>query len=82
MSLVGPRPALEQEVALYHAHVRRRLDVRPGISGLWQVSGRSNLSWDRTVELDLRDVDNRTLTMDAKIMAATGRAVFGASGAY
>ena len=82
MSLIGPRPALPEEVAQYDDLVARRLLVTPGLTGLWQVSGRSNLSWDRTVELDLRYVDNRTLTMDAKIMAATGRAVFGASGAY
>lgn len=82
MSLIGPRPALPEEVAQYDDLVKRRLLVTPGLTGLWQVSGRSNLSWDRTVELDLRYVDNRTLTMDAKIMAATGRAVFGASGAY
>lgn len=82
MSLIGPRPALPEEVAQYDELVARRLLVTPGLTGLWQVSGRSNLSWDRSVELDLRYVDNRTLTMDAKIMAATGRAVFGASGAY
>ena len=82
MSLIGPRPALPEEVAQYDDLVTRRLLVTPGLTGLWQVSGRSNLSWERTVELDLRYVDNHTFAMDAKIMAATGSAVFGASGAY
>lgn len=82
MSLIGPRPALPEEVAEYEDIVTRRLLVTPGLTGLWQVSGRSNLSWERTVELDLRYVDNHSFAMDAKILAATGGAVFGASGAF
>lgn len=56
MSLVGPRPPLPQEVAQYGDDVRRRLVVKPGLTGLWQISGRSNLSWDESVRLDLRYV--------------------------
>ncbi|WP_328701908.1 sugar transferase [Aestuariimicrobium ganziense] len=82
MSLVGPRPALPEEVAGYASHVRRRLDVRPGMTGLWQVSGRSDLSWDDAVRLDLYYVDNWSLLQDIVILFRTVRAVFQASGAY
>jgi exopolysaccharide biosynthesis polyprenyl glycosylphosphotransferase len=82
MSLVGPRPALPAEVAQYDSDARRRLDVRPGLTGLWQVSGRSNLSWDDTVRLDLYYVDNWSLVQDLMILAKTARAVVGSSGAY
>lgn len=82
MSLVGPRPALKSEVDKYEQHVRRRLDVRPGITGLWQVSGRSDLSWEDTVRLDLYYVDNWSLVQDFSILAKTFRAVFSSSGAY
>lgn len=82
MSLVGPRPALPSEVAQYDSDARRRLDVRPGLTGLWQVSGRSNLSWDDTVRLDLYYVDNWSLVQDLMILAKTARAVVGSSGAY
>ena len=58
MSLVGPRPPLAEEVAAYADAVQRRLRVRPGLTGLWQVSGRSDLSWEESVKLDLRYVDN------------------------
>jgi lipopolysaccharide/colanic/teichoic acid biosynthesis glycosyltransferase len=58
MSLVGPRPALPDEVARYGDHMRRRLVVKPGITGLWQVSGRSGLSWEEAFRLDLPYVDN------------------------
>ena len=58
MSLVGPRPALPEEAAKYGDYVRRRLAVRPGLTGLWQVNGRSDLSWDEAVRLDLRYVEN------------------------
>lgn len=82
MSLVGPRPALPTEVAEYDSDTRRRLDVRPGLTGLWQVSGRSNLSWDDTVRLDLYYVDNWSMTQDLLILAKTARAVVGSAGAY
>lgn len=82
MSLVGPRPALPEEVAQYEPHVRRRLLVTPGLTGLWQVSGRSDLAWEQAVKLDLRYVDNRSAAMDMKILARTAKAVFGGSGAY
>lgn len=82
MSLVGPRPALPSEVAQYDSDTRRRLDVRPGLTGLWQVSGRSNLSWDDTVRLDLYYVDNWSMVQDLMILAKTAKAVVGSSGAY
>lgn len=82
MSLVGPRPALPTEVAQYDCDARRRLDVRPGLTGLWQVSGRSNLSWEDTVRLDLYYVDNWSLVQDLMILAKTARAVVGSAGAY
>jgi exopolysaccharide biosynthesis polyprenyl glycosylphosphotransferase len=82
MSLVGPRPALPTEVAQYDSDTRRRLDVRPGLTGLWQVSGRSNLSWDDTVRLDLYYVDNWSLIQDVMILFRTAKAIVGSSGAY
>jgi exopolysaccharide biosynthesis polyprenyl glycosylphosphotransferase len=82
MSLVGPRPPLEAEVAVYADHVQRRLHVRPGLTGLWQVSGRADLSWEESVRLDLRYVDNWSLAMDLLILWKTFRAVVGGSGAY
>ncbi|WP_363339002.1 sugar transferase [Herbiconiux sp.] len=82
MSLVGPRPPLRREVDLYETHVHRRFLVKPGITGLWQVSGRSNLSWGDTVRLDLYYVENWSLTGDIVILWRTARAVFGSDGAY
>jgi exopolysaccharide biosynthesis polyprenyl glycosylphosphotransferase len=82
MSLVGPRPALPTEVAQYDTDTRRRLDVRPGLTGLWQVSGRSNLSWDDTVRLDLYYVDNWSMVQDLMILARTAKAVVSSAGAY
>ena len=82
MSLVGPRPPLPDEVAEYPEHVRRRLAVKPGITGLWQVSGRSDLSWDESVRLDLRYVENWSLMLDLQILWKTLSAVAGGSGAY
>jgi len=82
MSLVGPRPPLPEEVAKYDEVEVRRLAVKPGLTGLWQVSGRSDLSWDETVELDLRYVDNWSLTGDVDVMARTLRAVVDGRGAY
>lgn len=82
MSLVGPRPALPQEAARYDDDARRRLSVRPGITGLWQVSGRSDLSWEDTVRLDLYYVDNWSFMQDLQILVRTVRAVLASSGAY
>ena len=82
MSLVGPRPPLSSEVEKYDAHVHRRLLVRPGMTGLWQVSGRSDLSWEESVRLDLYYVDNWSMVNDIVIMMKTARAVFFSSGAY
>lgn len=75
MSLVGPRPPLPKEVAQYANHVHRRFLVKPGITGLWQVSGRSTLSWEDTVRLDLSYVENWSLLTDVAIIAKTARAV-------
>jgi exopolysaccharide biosynthesis polyprenyl glycosylphosphotransferase len=82
MSLVGPRPALPAEVRRYVPDVQRRLHVRPGMTGLWQVSGRSDLSWEDTVRLDLYYVDNWSIVQDLSIMAKTIHAVFASRGAY
>jgi lipopolysaccharide/colanic/teichoic acid biosynthesis glycosyltransferase len=82
MSLVGPRPPLEREVAEYETHVHRRFLVKPGITGLWQVSGRSNLSWSDTVRLDLYYVENWSAMGDLVILWRTARAVFASEGAY
>jgi exopolysaccharide biosynthesis polyprenyl glycosylphosphotransferase len=82
MSLVGPRPPLPQEVATYGGDVRRRLLVKPGMTGLWQISGRSDLTWEESVRLDLRYVENWSLTLDAFVLAKTVRAVLRADGAY
>ena len=82
MALVGPRPPLPEEVARYHPDVHRRLAVKPGITGLWQVSGRSDLSWEESVRLDLRYVDNWSLGTDVGILARTLGAVVHHRGAY
>ena len=82
MSLVGPRPPLPHEVAKYEADMLRRLRVRPGLTGLWQVSGRSNLSWDETVRLDLYYVDNWSMMQDLVILSRTFSAVLSSRGAY
>lgn len=82
MSLVGPRPPLPSEVAQYLNDTHRRLAVKPGLTGLWQVSGRSDLSWEESVRLDLRYVENWSLTSDLLILARTVQAVVRSSGAY
>lgn len=82
MSLVGPRPPLESEVELYESHVNRRFYVKPGITGLWQVSGRSDLSWEESVRTDLMYVENWSLTSDFIILWRTVRVVFSGKGAY
>ncbi|MEU4563789.1 sugar transferase [Actinoplanes sp. NPDC023936] len=82
MSLVGPRPPLAREVAGYPADMRRRLVVKPGLTGLWQVSGRSDLSWEESIRLDLTYVENWSMAMDLAILARTVSAVVRSSGAY
>jgi exopolysaccharide biosynthesis polyprenyl glycosylphosphotransferase len=82
MSLVGPRPHVTREVEQYGPDMHRRLLVKPGITGLWQVSGRSDLSWEETVELDVRYVENWSLGLDITILWRTFRAVLGSNGAY
>jgi exopolysaccharide biosynthesis polyprenyl glycosylphosphotransferase len=82
MALVGPRPPLPTEFEQYGPDLRRRLIVKPGITGLWQVSGRSDLSWDDTVRLDLYYVENWSLALDFQILWKTMFAVVRARGAY
>lgn len=82
MSLVGPRPALPSEVASYDTRASRRLEVKPGLTGLWQVSGRSRLSWEESISLDLEYVDNWGPGLDARIAFATIKAVATKDGAY
>ncbi|MFW5469129.1 sugar transferase [Knoellia sp. CPCC 206435] len=82
MSLVGPRPGLASEVDCYEPDAMRRLRVRPGMTGLWQVSGRATLNWEQTVRLDLWYVDNWSSTLDLQILIRTVRAVLGGRGAF
>ena len=82
MSLVGPRPPLPSEVEKYEHDVRRRLLVKPGMTGLWQINGRSDLSWEESVRFDLYYVENWSVMSDLMILWRTGRAVIHASGAY
>ncbi|MFJ6863302.1 sugar transferase [Streptomyces termitum] len=82
MSLVGPRPPLPEESAAYGPDIRRRLLVKPGLTGLWQISGRSDLPWEEAVRLDLRYVEDWSLALDTVILWKTLRAVFYGQGAY
>lgn len=82
MSLVGPRPSLPHEVATYDDRAYHRLAAKPGLTGLWQVSGRSDLDWAQSVNLDLRYVDNRSMRSDLRILGRTAGAVLGGRGAY
>jgi exopolysaccharide biosynthesis polyprenyl glycosylphosphotransferase len=82
MSLVGPRPALPSEAAKYADHVHRRLAVKPGLTGMWQVNGRSDLSWDESVRLDLRYVENWSFALDLQILWKTVSVLLKGSGAY
>jgi len=82
MSLVGPRPQVELEVVQYDDALRRRLFAKPGLTGLWQVSGRNDLSLDQGARLDLYYVENWSLLGDVGIMLRTAREVFAPSGAY
>jgi exopolysaccharide biosynthesis polyprenyl glycosylphosphotransferase len=82
MSLVGPRPPLPSEVEQYGDDVARRLLVKPGLTGLWQISGRSDLPWDEAVRLDLHYVENWSIALDFMILWKTLFAVFARRGAY
>ncbi|MGW6359515.1 sugar transferase [Streptomyces sp. NPDC055092] len=82
MSLVGPRPPLPEESAAYGPDIRRRLLVKPGLTGLWQISGRSDLPWQEAVRLDLRYVEDWSLALDTVILWKTLRAVLQGQGAY
>ena len=82
MSLVGPRPPLPEETEEFGTGHRRRLLVKPGMTGLWQVSGRSDLSWTDTELLDLRYVENWSIGLDALILVRTLRAILRPEGAY
>ena len=82
MSIVGPRPPLREEVDVYDDTVRRRLLVKQGVTGLWQVSGRSDLSWEDSVRLDLDYVENWSMLRDLHIVARTAKAVLASRGAY
>jgi lipopolysaccharide/colanic/teichoic acid biosynthesis glycosyltransferase len=82
MALVGPRPALPREVAVYCPLARRRLAAKPGLTGLWQVSGRSNLTWDESIRLDATYVATWSPALDAKILFRTIGAVLRGGGAY
>jgi len=82
MSLVGPRPPLAREVANYEPDAVQRLRVRPGMTGLWQISGRSDLNWEQSLRLDLWYVDNWSPLLDLQILVRTVKAVFRGTGAY
>jgi exopolysaccharide biosynthesis polyprenyl glycosylphosphotransferase len=82
MSLVGPRPPLPEEVTAYTPRECQRLSVRPGLTGLWQVSGRSNLSFERWVELDLEYVERRSFLLDLRVLILTVPAVISGRGAW
>ena len=81
MILVGPRPPLPEEVVEYTSNQRRRLAIKPGITGLWQVSGRENINFDEWIELDLYYIYNWSLWMDLTILLKTVGVVFGRRGA-
>ena len=82
MSLIGPRPTLAYQVEQYTPHQRRRLDIRPGITGWAQVQGRASLPWEERIELDVWYVDHRSLRLDVKILAMTARMLVTGHGLY
>ena len=82
MSLVGPRPPLPREVIIYSDHDIQRLMVRPGCTGIWQVSGRSNLSFEEMVTLDLHYIENRSIILDFKLILKTFFVLFGSRDAF
>lgn len=82
MSIVGPRPALPEEVAAYPERAMGRLAVKPGLTGLWQVSGRAEIGFEKMIDMDLAYVSSRSLLLDMLLLALTARAVVGGRGAY
>ncbi len=82
LALVGPRPTLEAQVELYTPHQRRRLEVRPGITGWAQVNGRAGIPWEERIELDVWYVDNRSALLDLRILLRTARLLFTGHGLY
>lgn len=82
MSVVGPRPTVQEQVDRYTEHQRRRLEVKPGITGWAQVKGRTSLSWPERIELDVWYVDNRSLALDLRILARTARLLMTGQGLY
>mgnify|MGYP001627876460 FL=1 len=82
MSIVGPRPALPQEVAAYPARALGRLAVKPGLTGIWQVSGRAEIGFDKMIDMDLAYIRSRSLLLNFVLLALTARAVLGGRGAY
>ena len=82
MSLVGPRPPIPSEVALYNSWHKKRLQITPGITGLWQTNGRSDLSFDEMVKLDIYYIESWSLWQDIKILMKTVPVVLFAKGAY
>jgi lipopolysaccharide/colanic/teichoic acid biosynthesis glycosyltransferase len=81
MSIVGPRPTIAAQVELYTERQRRRLEVKPGITGWAQVNGRAGIGWEERIELDIYYVDHRSVGLDARILARTPRVLFAGSGA-
>ena len=82
MAMVGPRPTLTAQIELYSAHQRRRLEVKPGITGWAQVNGRAGIPWPERIELDVWYVDNRTPALDLRILARTARLLLTGHGLY
>jgi len=82
MSIVGPRPALPEEVAAYSQRAHRRLSVKPGLTGIWQVSGRADINFDRMVDMDIAYARSRSILLDIFLIAMTFQAVFKGRGAY
>jgi lipopolysaccharide/colanic/teichoic acid biosynthesis glycosyltransferase len=82
MSLVGPRPPLPREVALYTLRDRRRLDVKPGLTCIWQVSGRGDIPFERQVELDVQYIESQSVWLDILLLLKTAPAILIGKGAY